>query len=98
MGKFYLILLSAVEEYDRFRWFKKIDGRWAFFIRLVGIKWDKEIKPIYKPLISAERRADQLLIEIAFTVWVSWLILIDRNGVHTSVFDLRKRYQEEEDE
>jgi len=98
MGKFYLILLATVEEYQRFYWFKRSGERLTFFVRLVGIKWAENISPIYKPLISVEKRAGQVFIEIAFTVWVSWLILIDRNGIHTSVFDLRKRYQEEEDE
>ena len=98
MNSFYMIMPGKFEELKRFIWATKQDERLALFLRIVGVKLNEiGLNPIYQPRIVFEKRAGQLLIEVSLSVWKSWLILIDRNGIHSTLFDIRKDADEESD-
>lgn len=91
MRKFSLILPDTVIEYRRFLWATQRDQQLGLFVRLIGFKVDSgQINPIYQPIFSFDKLSNGRYMEIHFSRWTSYVILINKTGIHGRWFDIRK--------
>ncbi|MHA1279475.1 MAG: hypothetical protein ACTSQ8_19925 [Candidatus Helarchaeota archaeon] len=98
MNKFTAILPGEAREYQRFYWHVDWDDTPRYFVRLVGVKLDKDgVRPVYLPFISIERRPGQLIINFQLDRWKTLAFMFDRFGIHKSWVDLKKEYDEQSD-
>jgi hypothetical protein len=95
MSKFTINVPGNIIEVKRFYWAIKNDGYTRLLSKLVGVQLtDKGIAPLYLPVLSFEKRAGQLYFEFHLNKWKSLIILIDKNGIDTKIFDIREEYDE----
>lgn len=91
MRKFSLILPEKVVEFRRFLWATQRDQRLGFFVRLIGFKVESgEINPIYQPIFTFDKLSKGKYMEIHFSRWTSYVILVNKSGIHGRWFDIRK--------
>jgi hypothetical protein len=91
MRKFSLILPDKVDEFKRFFWATQREQRLGLLVWLIGIKvGGREISTVYQPVFTFEKLSDGVYLEIHFSRWSSYVILINKSGFHGRWFDIRK--------
>ena len=91
MRIFSLILPDKVIEYRCFFWLTRRAKRLGLFVRLIGFKVDEqEINPVYQPIFTFESISDRKMLEIHILRWKSYVVLLDKAGLHGRWFDIRK--------
>jgi hypothetical protein len=87
-----LIFPDKIVEYRRFFWLTRQNKRLSFLARLIGFKVDGRIvNPVYQPIFTIEKLTTGKYLEVHFSRWTSYVILINKSGIHGKWFDIRKK-------